>query len=373
MQTPQVDEKRTRHPYFTHDMILGQPSALHATLETCKKEATDLTSYWDGSHKFLLTGCGTSFHAALASSYFLYSLFQKTEVGAIQSYELLHYYNILGPTTISMGFSHTGFTKTTLDALSKAKESGAKTFVITGVGQSPIARLATRSIVVGNGREKSRAHTVSYTCAILAAMYLSAYFSRSQSMSRLAESLLDQLNDVPQSVLSTIEHNEKQVAELAPLLSRMNRFFFVGSGPNVATAYEAALKMKETNYAVAEGMETEQFLHGPWVSLRQNTVVFLAATKGPSRQRNIDLLTVCKDLSVPTVVITDDKHLVELAKYSIFMPDVSEELSPLEYIVPLQLFSYYTSLTKGINPDFIHYDDPRFWGARQILFPPGTH
>jgi glucosamine--fructose-6-phosphate aminotransferase (isomerizing) len=354
-------------------MILGQPSALHATLETCKKEAMDIASYWDGSSKFVLTGCGTSFHAALASSYMLYSLFQKTDVEAVQSFELVHYYNILGPNCLSIGFSHTGFTKTTIDALTKAKESGAKTFSITGVAQSPITRLAARSIVVGNGKEKSRAHTVSYTCAVLAGMYLSTYFSRSQTLNRSAESLLEQFNDVPQSVLSTIEHHEKQVAELASALSKMSQFFFIGSGPNVATAYEASLKMKETNYAVAEGMETEQFLHGPWVSLRPSTGVLLAATKGPSRQRNLDLLRVCKDLSVPTVVVTDDKHLVELAKYSIFMPDVSEELSPLEYIVPFQLFSYYVSLAKGTNPDMIHYDDPKFWAGRQVIFPPGTH
>ncbi|MDH2900953.1 MAG: SIS domain-containing protein [archaeon] len=373
MQPQLAEEMRTKHPYFTHDMIVGQPSALHATLEICKKEAADITSYWGGNDKFVLTGCGTSFHAALASSYMLYSLFQKTGVEAIQSFELEHYYNLLGSNSLLMAFSHTGFTKTTLDAMMKAKVSGARTFAITGVKESPITRLSGRSIVVGNGREKSRAHTVSYTCAILAAMYLSAYYTQSQTSSTTAESFLEQFNDIPQSVLSTIEHYEKQVAELASSLSKTSQFFFVGSGPNIATAYEASLKMKETNYSAAEAMETEQFLHGPWVSLKPSTVVFLAATRGPSRQRNVDLLRICKDLSVPTIAITDDKHLVELAKHSIFMPDVSEELSPLEYIVPLQLFAYYTSLSKGINPDMIHYDDPRFWTARQIIFPPGTH
>jgi glucosamine--fructose-6-phosphate aminotransferase (isomerizing) len=354
-------------------MIVGQPSALHATLEACKKQSGDLTSYWSGSNKFLLSGCGTSFHSALASSYMFYSLFQKTACEAIQSFELEHYYNILGPGSLVIIFSHTGFTRTTLDAMMKAKEIGARTFAVTGVRESPVTKLAGRSIVVGNGREKSRAHTVSYTCAILASMYLSAFYAQSQTASRVAESFLEQFNDVPQSVLSTIEHYEKQVAELAVLFSKASQFFFIGSGPNIATSLEAALKMKETNYAAAEGMETEQFLHGPWVSLKPTSVVFLAATRGPSLQRNLDLLRICRDLSVPTVAITDDRRLIELAKHSIFMPDISEELSPLEYIVPLQLFAYYTSLSKGINPDTIHYDDPRYWAARQILFPPGTH
>ena len=356
-----------------HDMILGQPGALHTTLESCKKEASDFTSYWEGTRNFLLTGCGTSFHAALASSYMLYGLFQRTSVEAIQSFELKNYYNLLNPASLVLGFSHTGVTKTTLDAILRAQDNGARIFSLTGVKDSPIVKISKCSIVVGNGKEKSRAHTVSYTCAVLAAMYLSAYYKQHIASSTEAESFLEQFNEVPQSVLSTIEHHEKQVAELANLFSNAGQYFFVGSGPNIATAYEASLKMKETNYAAAEGMELEQFLHGPWVSLKPTSVVFLAATKGPSRSRGLDLLKACRHLSIPTVAITDDKNLVELASHSIFMPDVSEEISPIEYVVPMQLFAYYTSLSKKTNPDMIHYDDPKVWEARQILFPPGTH
>jgi glucosamine--fructose-6-phosphate aminotransferase (isomerizing) len=371
---PQIDgEKRSKHPYFMHDMILGQPRALHLTLETCKSESMDLTGYWEGASKFLLTGCGTSYHAAIASSYMLESLFQKTAAEAIQAFELKHYYHLLNPSTLVMAFSHTGFTKTTVDALAKARDSAARTFSLIGVKDTPITKVSDKSILVGNGKEKSRAHTVSYTCAVLAAMYLCAYYSRTLTASKTAESILEQLNDVPQSVLSTIENYEKQVAELAEKFSRANQFFFVGSGPNVATAYEASLKMKETNYAAAEGMELEQFLHGPWVSLKPGSVVFLAATKGPSSQRNLDLLKICKDLEIPTVAITDDKNLIAHSKESIFMPDVTEEISPMSYIVPLQLFSYYVSLQKHLNPDMIHYDDPKYWAARQVIFPPGTH
>ncbi len=356
-----------------HDMIMDQPSALHATLETCKENSQDLSSFWQGTTKFVLTGCGTSYHAALASLYMMYSLLQNTDATAVQAFELKHYYNLLKPTSLLMAFSHTGFTKTTLDAVTRAKESGARSFSITGVPNTPIAKQSDKHVIVGNGKEKSRAHTVSYTCAVLAAMYLSAYYSVSQSSSSIAEGLLAEFNDVPQTILSTLSHCEKQAAELAKTFSKVRQFFFLGAGPNVATAHEASLKMKETNYAAAEGMELEQFLHGPWVSLKPDSTVFLAATKGPSSARSQDLLRACKGLSVPTVVISDDRRLVELADHSIFMPDVSEELSPLIYIVPLQLFSYYVSLSKGLNPDMIHYDDPKVWAGRQIIFPPGTH
>jgi glucosamine--fructose-6-phosphate aminotransferase (isomerizing) len=366
-------EKRSKHPYFMHDMILGQTASMHSTLKLCREEAQDFTSYWSGKSKFILTGCGTSFHSALAGSYMFHSIFQKTEAEAIQSFELKHYYNALNPQTLVMAFSHTGDTKTTLDAVIRARENGATTNAITGVKDSKIVSRVNKALGVGDGRELSRAHTKSYTNSLFASIYLSAYFLQSQASHRVAESMLEQLNDIPQSIMSTINNEEKKVAKLAHDYLRSERYFFVGSGPNLATALEAALKMKESNYSASEGMELEQFLHGPWVSLNPESLVVLVAPTGPSHQRNIDLLQICKDLGVRTISITNDRHVVDLSSDSIFIPDVSEELSPLVYIVPLQLFAYYTAVEKGLNPDYIHYDVDRYWKARQVIFPPGTH
>jgi glucosamine--fructose-6-phosphate aminotransferase (isomerizing) len=34
-----------------------------------------------------------------------------------------------------------------------------------------------------------------------------------------------------------------------------------------------------------------------------------------------------------------------------FSPEISEILSPLLYVLPLQLLSYYISVARGIDPD----------------------
>ena len=369
-----TEETRSQHPYFMHEMILEQPNALYETLELCKRQATEITSLWEGATKLITTGCGTSFHAALASANVFYSLFQRTNVEAIQSFELKHYYNSLNSSTVVIGFSHTGATKTTVDSLQRAIGSGARTVALTGVSGSAITKLSGRHLVVGNGLEKSRAHTKSYTSSVLAAIYLGAQYLKSEASNSSAEALLEQVNEITEYVHSTIKLNEKKIAELASSLGRKTkRTFILGAGPNHATALEAALKMKETSYSSAEGMETEQFLHGPWVSLTNDSIVFVLVPQGPSKERNMDLLKALKNLGVKTVAITDDKRIVESASDSIYVPDVREELTPLVYIVPLQLYAYYVAIESGLNPDFIHYDDPKFWASRQIIFPPGTH
>ena len=373
MPLPPDEDKRSKHPYHTHDMILEQPSALHTTLATCKKEAPEFTSYFSGMNQFVLTGCGTSYHAALACSYLLNALFLKTYTRPLQSFELIHYFRHLDSRTLVTAFSHTGDTKITIDALRWAKENGSMTIALTAVGDSKIRAVANKTLIVGNGKEKSRAHTKAYTTSLLASMYLSAGFIASKASNSIAGSLLEQLNDIPQSVSDTLR-SEKEVVNLVNRWNdKVSRFFFVGAGPNYATALEGALKMKEENYSASEGMELEQFLHGPWVSLTRNSVVILIAPKGPSHQRSVDLLNACKKIGAPTIAVTDDRHIMELATDSIVMPEGNEELSPLTYIIPLQLFAYYMTLKKGVNPDYIHYDDPAVWDARDIIFPPGTH
>jgi glutamine---fructose-6-phosphate transaminase (isomerizing) len=369
-----LEEARKGHPYFMHEMILEQPNALHATLELCKREAPDITPFWEGVNKVVTTGCGTSYHAALAAANILYALFERTNIEAVQSLELKHYYNVLDSKTLAIGFSHSGTTKTTTDAVSRAASRGARTIGLTGTAGSNLTKISTRHLVVGNGVEKSRAHTKSYTSSMLAAIYLGAAYLRAEVSETSVESFLDHINEVPEYIHSAINQNEKQVAELSSTDgAKAKKIFIVGAGPNVATALEGALKLKETSYIAAEGMETEQFLHGPWVSLDKDAIVILLAPQGPSRERSIDLLRALKNLDVKVVAITDDKRIVEQASESIFIPEVKEELTPLVYVVPLQLFAYYLAVKKGNNPDFIHYDDPKFWASRMIIFPPGTH
>src|SRR6266849_259692 len=81
------------------------------------------------------------------------------------------------------------------------------------------------------------------------------------------------------------------------------RYWFVGGGPNTATAYEAALKMSEANHATALGLNCEQFLHGPWAALEPDDVVFLIALPGPAYERCLAIARVAKEVGAPVVAL----------------------------------------------------------------------
>src|SRR5207245_10947827 len=53
---------RRRHPFHMHDMILGQPGFVAEALQ--RTAASDVGSFLGTPRRLVLTGCGTSFHAA---------------------------------------------------------------------------------------------------------------------------------------------------------------------------------------------------------------------------------------------------------------------------------------------------------------------
>jgi glutamine---fructose-6-phosphate transaminase (isomerizing) len=55
------------------------------------------------------------------------------------------------------------------------------------------------------------------------------------------------------------------------------------------------------------------------------------------------------------------------------VPRTLEYLSPFLTIVPLYYMAYFLAVGRGNNPDCLRYLEPRYWGARGVIFPPGSH
>ena len=104
----------------------------------------------DGA-RVLFTGCGTSFHAALACG------------RAAQALEL-----VLGnapEADVLVAISHEGGTRLTLEAV---RGFQGETWLITGAAESAIARAVDHVVVATPEIEESYCHTASYTCAVAA-------------------------------------------------------------------------------------------------------------------------------------------------------------------------------------------------------------
>src|SRR2546422_8479052 len=79
-------DPRRRHPFHMHDMILGQPAFVAEALR--RTSEADGSSFLGRPRRLVLTGCGTSFHAAMYGARVFQEVMPSVPVLAIHAYDL---------------------------------------------------------------------------------------------------------------------------------------------------------------------------------------------------------------------------------------------------------------------------------------------
>ncbi|MFI5449727.1 MAG: SIS domain-containing protein [Candidatus Bathyarchaeia archaeon] len=367
---PMLVPDRTSHPFLTYDMIYEIPATIRETLKNA--EISSATERLSEKKSLYFTGCGTAFFAAMLGAYPLHSSKSRSE--CVSSLELQQHDYPLSSETGLVAVSHSGITKATVDALKYGRSKGAFGVGITHYPDRPISEAADETIVVGNSPDPSRCHTKCYVAAAIACAKISIGLLNRKDEAGFARDLETSLDELPSLTSEVLKSTDNACKQIAGQNYTKARYYIAGSGPNFANTLEAALKIMETSYTPAQGFDTEQILHGPWASIDQDTFLIVLAPKGKCYDRNRTLVKAAKiyGASVLAIVDEDDRGISSLCN-SIKLPTRNESLSPYLNIIPLYLISYYLSVKHGNNPDMLRYLWPRYWEARQLIFPPGTH
>ncbi|HII41104.1 MAG TPA: SIS domain-containing protein [Thermoplasmata archaeon] len=344
---------RSRHPFHMHDMIRGQPGFAEETLARLRD--LDGRAFLGAPRRILVTGCGTSFHAALLGARLLQeALGTRTIVHAVHAYDLLHGTDVPRDAVV-LGVSHSGATSTTNQALGLARRSGADTRALCGLPGSPMGEVAEEVLVTGSVHDHSWANTMSYTTQLTA-------------FARLAETLAQEPRElfpggveaVPRLIRRALG-TEPAIRRLAKRVAARDRVTFLGGGLDEVTALEAALKIRETCSFPASGYHVEQFLHGPFLSLdRREALVALRSRQDDDRETEI-LRGVARTGASVTVV-------GEARGAHIRLPPADRLLRPIVSVIPLQYLAYYVALERKKDPDVMRSEDPRYRRGLEPLF-----
>jgi glucosamine--fructose-6-phosphate aminotransferase (isomerizing) len=258
-----------------------------------------------GGARVLFTGCGTSFHAALASG------------PAAQALEL-----VLGnvpEADVLVALSHEGGTRLTLDAVNGFS---GETWVITGAPDSPIAQAVDHVVVATPEIEKSYCHTVSYTCAVAAGRAL----------------LGEDVSRLPAAV-------ERELAAEPLGVSDHERFVVAAAGRDTATALEAVLKLREGARVAAEAHHTEQLLHGHLAAIDSSVRCFLLEGEGRAAERAHDAVRALGELGCETTLVPTSHPVVDIVRFQRLTVDLAED--------------------RGVDPDLIRWDEEKWDWARR--------
>lgn len=114
--------------------------------------------------------------------------------------------------------------------------------------------------------------------------------------------------------------------------------YILGSGPNIATALQAALILSESTKRNFTGMATAQYDHGPKETAGNSIIIHIMA-KGKSYQRSRQLNTTVSNAGAFVIEVEE--------------PEAEEHFSVLHNIVPFNFMAYYLAKHLDITDTFL--------------------
>lgn len=305
------------------------------------------------TNRIIIIACGTSWHAGLIAEY-LFEDITRLPVEVEYASEFRYRNPIIHNNDIVLAISQSGETADTIAAIEIAKAKGAFVFGICNVVGSSIGRMTDAGVYTHAGTEIGVASTKTFTTqvTILILISLKIGLYRGSLKKNRYDNLCKELYFIGDKIKETLTIN-KIIQNIANIYANSVNFLYLGRGLGFPIALEGALKLKEISYIHAEGYPAAEMKHGPIALIDKNMPVVIIATKQDNYKKIINNIQEIKARKGKIIAIVNegDTQVKSLADHIIEVPEISEELSPLINIIPLQLLAYYIALIRGENVD----------------------
>jgi glutamine---fructose-6-phosphate transaminase (isomerizing) len=354
---------RSRPPYLMSEMIAAEPAMAQrlvrrllraGPMNELAEVARDVAS---GGRPIVITGCGTSEHAAMGVAELLNEALDPTGGGEVRSVQALESLRRPMGDGLLIAVSHEGGTHATNEALRAAREAGARTALITVGDGSPGAALA-ELVITTEEQDQSWCHTVGYLSPLVAGAVLASRLSKTRPDAAALHALLDVANE------------PRAAAGVAAGLSGIDRLVVVGSGLDYVTARELALKVAEGARLPAEAHQLETIHHGHLAAATRWTglVVVLAdrAAGDLVRERATRALAAARSLAMPGAALLGEQVAATIpadqtpagrmvVPHTERVGGVAGDL--LGSVLPMQLLAERLARARGVNPDTLGRED----------------
>ncbi|HEU0194721.1 MAG TPA: SIS domain-containing protein [Gaiellales bacterium] len=338
--TDDYPELRDGPPWVMEEMIMAERGLPRPILEDGAAGAAAVrravhTSAGVGE-PVVVTGCGTSEHAAMAVAEMLSDALPDARIESRQALAAA-----LRPRAggVCIAVSHDGGTPATCRALEAAAGAGAATAAITARSDSAITRPA-QIVLTTPLLDRSWCHTVAYASAILAGAAIAG------------EGALDALSA---SIESAYAIRPRLVVE-AQRIGTGRRVITTGFGADHVSARELALKIEEGARIPATAHHLETLLHGHLAGCDAESTAVVRFDLDPrggeaaaARGRDVD--AALEIIGIPTVVLGRPTGLP---------PAASAAQALLAGAVALQILTLELAHLAGTNPDLIRREERRY-------------
>jgi glucosamine--fructose-6-phosphate aminotransferase (isomerizing) len=348
--------QKSGYPHFMLKEIHEQPIALKNSLMVDTKAVEDAVDQLQKAERILVLAAGTSFHAGLSSFYHFQRLMKKTPIYPVIASEYETYAHLVDDKTSILAISQSGETLDVMKGLTAARKAGANIISVANVIDSSIPRLSQISLYTKAGPEIGVAATKTHTAqaALLARIILQMEFSLDLwNQNEFKTKVSELTNQIPAIARTVINQNEFKAKQLATKIINQNHSYFLARGNNLPIAMEGALKLKEISYIHAEAFPAGESKHGPIAIVEPNFPVFIISPNDYTTKKMLSNAEEMKARGGFIISITEkNQEVVGRSDQSFIIPNSTSPLiTPISYVIPLQMIAYYAAVQRGFDPD----------------------
>ncbi len=337
-------------PKVIRDTLSGRISDTHVLEEAFGVKAKAI---FDQVKNVQIVACGTSFHAAMITKYWLENIAKiSCSVDIASDYR---YRNIIAPPgTLFVTISQSGETADTLAALRYSRELNyVGRLAICNVATSSLVRESDFCLLTTAGREIGVASTKAFTTQLCALLLMTLVIARRHGMKEEIERQhVKSLNELSGYVAKTLEL-DVEIKELSRNLIDKNHALFLGRGIQYPVAKEGALKLKEISYIHAEAYPAGELKHGPLALVDEKMPIIAVAPNDELLSKLQGNLAEVSARGGKLFVFADESAGFEndASCNVVNVPSIPDILAPIVYTIPLQLLSYHVAIFKGTDVD----------------------
>lgn len=288
--------------------------------------------------KLIFTGMGSSLFASYPAMFYL-NKYGVTSLSIPANMLIYYYRHLVTENTLLILVSQSGESIEIKELLDIFSDHSLK-IGITNTPDSTLSKMGKRVLYLNAGEEKA---TTSKT-----------YINTLSILLAIAEVFLKKRNFNFKNVANAIEiylqEEDRLVNVFYPYFLGTDHITFLGRGPSLSTVYQGSLITKEAAHFYAEGLDTQDFRHGPLDMVTQGFKAIIFSPYDNKEAFEKDIVLAKKIISQRgTLLFVTNKKINE--GFPVFeIEEFEPYLLPFFEIIPLQFMSCKIAWAKGMEP-----------------------
>ncbi len=321
------------------------------------KFTNDSELKFENIKRWKIIATGSSANAIITAKYYIQNLL-NIEIEVIEPFNFVHYKTPIDEEALYISVSQSGRSSSTLEATKYIISETKKIISLSSDLQSPLSNLTNNRLDIGCGEEKVGFVTVGFTSTVLTIQLLALNIAlkigkiNKQAYNQEIKEfyiVIDSINNVINKSHKWYENNKKDFLKSKKILT-------IGYGAGYGISCEAETKITETIRYSMNGYELEEYMHGPYLSLNEETYIIALKTANKLEKRLdllIEYMSNYTNYHYKISYFRDSNDIKELPLNT----SIDELKSSILFIIPIQILSYRLAEDKGIDLNVRIFDD----------------